>query len=88
MENDNYARKCDEYLYFRVCQKINPIYVNLPFDKIFVNRKYYGFPSFKSVERCRRKLQADFPELRANAQTESYRKTEEDKYREYSKERG
>ena len=48
--------------------------------------KYLGLPSFESVGRTRRKLQAKYPELAGNARVRRLRAEGEKAYRKYAKE--
>ena len=79
------TRNSDDMLYFRVCESINVIYVNLPFYAVILNRKKYNFPAFESVRRTRQKLQAEFPELAAVSIVEDARDVNEKAFREYAK---
>ena len=79
------TRSCDDMLYLKVCEKVNPIYTNYPFCQIMQNIRRYGFPSYKSVERARRKIQRAFPQLGATREVEEMRIAEEEKYREYAR---
>jgi hypothetical protein len=79
------TRSCDNMLYFKVCEKVNPMYTNFPFCQIMQNIQRYGFPSYKSVERARRKIQSKFPELAGSEEVEAMRALEEERYREYAR---
>ena len=60
------TRNSDDVLYARLCIVTNPIIcASMSFEDVFRNRKAYGFPKYSSVSRARRKVQADFPELKA-----------------------
>ena len=48
--------------------------------------KYLGLPSFESVSRTRRKLQARYPELAGSRPVQKMRATGEKAYRRYAKE--
>lgn len=48
--------------------------------------KYLGLPSFESVSRTRRKLQAQHPELAGSHPVQKMRATGEKAYRRYAKE--
>jgi hypothetical protein len=86
LEHDPDARNSDDYLYLKVCQRINGICLSLPFYQIMLNRNKYGYPIYESVRRSRQKLQARYPELAGDADVEAQRKLNEEVYREYSKE--
>ena len=79
------TRSDDDLLYAVVCEKVNKDTLMLPFCVVVTNRKSMGLPSFKSVERCRRKLQNEFPELCANSYVEGYRILEEEEYKNYGR---
>ena len=79
------TRSSDDCLYVRVCETVNCESITLPFCVIMSHRKELGIPSFKSVERCRRKLQKAYPELCASTTVEALREIEEDIYKSYGK---
>lgn len=79
------TRSSDDVLYARVCEYVCKTVGELPFPVVLMHRKKLGIPSYKSVERSRRKLQGAFPELCANADIEAFRKVEEEKYKNYGK---
>ena len=79
------ARNSDDFLYCKVCQKINAVYATLPFWKVFMNRKELGFPAFESVRRTRQKLQAEYLELSGNDTVEGYRMLNEEVFRDYAR---
>lgn len=79
------TRNSDDFLYYKVCERINPILINLPFWKVILNRKKYNFPAFESVRRTRQKLQAEYPEFSGNDDVEGHRKVNEEVFREYAK---
>lgn len=85
LENDVMARNSDDYLYYMVCRKVNEIIVHLPFWKVMLNRKQYKFPSFKSVERARRKLQKAYPEYAGDEEVEAQRVLNEEVFVEYAR---
>lgn len=85
LEQDAFARNSDDYLYYMVCKHTNEIVIHLPFWKVMLNRKQYKFPSFKSVERARRKLQQEFPEFSGNADVEAQREVNEEVFKEYAR---
>lgn len=85
LENDAVSRNSDDYLYYMVCSRIDGISVHLPFWKVTLNRKQYKFPSFKSVERARRKLQRKYPEFAGNPDAEAQKMINEKVFREYAR---
>ena len=58
----------------------------MPFAEVMAQYKYLGLPSFGSVGRTRRKLQAQYPELMGNARVRRLRAAGEKAYRKYAKE--
>lgn len=85
LENDTFARNSDDYLYYMVCRRIDGISVHLPFWKVTLNRKQYKFPSFKSVERARRKLQRTYPEFSGDPDVEAQRMLNEEVFSDFAK---
>lgn len=74
------ARNCDNVLYYHVCKEVESVVLGMPFGMVLMNMKNFKLPSFKSVERSRRKLQAAYPEFAANEEVETLRKVQEDEY--------
>ena len=58
----------------------------LPLAEIMTQYKYLGLPSFESVSRTRRKLQARYPELAGSRPVRKKRSAGEHDYRRYAKE--
>ncbi len=58
----------------------------MPLAEIMTQHKYLGLPSFESVSRTRRKLQARYPELAGSRPVQKMRATGEKAYRRYAKE--
>jgi len=58
----------------------------MPLAEIMTQHKYLGLPSFESVSRTRRKLQARYPELVGSRPVQKMRATGEKAYRRYAKE--
>ena len=58
----------------------------MPLAEIMTQHKYLGLPSFESVSRTRRKLQARYPELVGSRHVQKMRATGEKAYRRYAKE--
>lgn len=82
------TRNSDDFLYFKVCERINPTIIYRPFYIVILNRKKYSFPSFETVRRTRQKLQAEYPEFSGNDTVEGHRKVNEQIFRDYAKEKG
>ena len=67
------ARDDDFILLAHVYYKLDPEIVGTPFNVVMLGHKEYGLPPFESVTRARRKLQAEYEELRANKKVEDAR---------------
>lgn len=79
------ARTDDFLLMYYVCEKLCPIALQkLPLGMALLSHKEHKIPNWKSVERCRRRLQRKFPEL-VSKEIISKRSKEEMRYRAYSK---
>ena len=60
------TRNDDFVLIYRVYKEINEsAMVRELFFEVMLNHKKYGLPAFESITRARRKLQAEYEELRA-----------------------
>lgn len=83
------TRNSDEVLYECVVQhrgsEIGVDISNMPFCHVLRNLGKWGIPSFKSVERARRKVQEHYPNLASDKKIAQMRKEQEDEYRKYSK---
>ena len=76
------ARTNDNELILGVMKRLG-INTNVPFVELVRNRK---LPSFESITRARRKVQADNPQLK-DSETSDIRREREEVYREYSQEK-
>ena len=76
------AREDDYILIAEYYYKINPEIVNLKFNYVFLAHKELNLPSFKSIERARRKVQAMYPEL-ANTKTKILREKLREEYKDH-----
>lgn len=83
LEGNLQARKDDYVLMLCVCEKICPEILNYPFWVVMKNHYTNKLPNFKTVERCRRKLQGKYPDL-VSSETAKNRRKEEEQYREYA----
>lgn len=87
----DFTRGDDDLLYLNVLIKLDAkiptenLIVDMRLADFFTYRKRYGFPSFESVSRCRRKAQEEHPELRPNIVIQEMRKKEEEKFYDFSK---
>lgn len=91
MQRYEATRSDDFVLIYAVYREIaiqKEICFNMPltdsFCDMMMNHKKYGFPSFESVTRTRRKIFETYPELKPKKITKERKKAEEE-YKEYSK---
>lgn len=84
LTDDIKARKDDMYLWLKACERATGRPVStFPLASIVVLCENGELPNIKTIERTRRKLQADYEELRATEDVELIRSQEEFAYREY-----
>lgn len=76
------AREDDYILIADYYHRLNPEIGNLKFNYVFLAHKELNIPSFKSIERARRKVQAIHPEL-VNNKTKLIRDKLKEEYKEY-----
>ena len=81
MNDNEKTRDCDVRLYLEVCRVLNPAAMREPFSAVIADLKGHGYPSIETVTRLRRKLQAEYPELRATEQVEKWRSIKEEQAR-------
>ncbi|MBZ0934982.1 hypothetical protein KWK86_004825 [Clostridioides difficile] len=86
LEKDEEARNDDMLLYLKVCNSCLKDTGAMPFAEVMMQYKFLGLPSFESVGRTRRKLQAEFPELAGTVRVQKLRAAQEKAYRKYAKE--
>lgn len=81
-----FTRGNDDLLYMNVLIKINAkshnsnLITEMSVSNFFTNRKRYGFPTYESVSRCRRKAQEENPKLRATEKVQESRRLKEEKF--------
>lgn len=80
------ARNDDMVLYLALCNLCLKDAGAIPLAEIMTQHKSLGLPSFESVSRTRRKLQAWHPELAGSRPVQKLRATGEKAYRKYAKE--
>lgn len=85
LEKEPRTRNSDNLLWLEVIKLKNQGVLRMPMAIVLPNLKEYGLPSIETVGRCRRKLQADFPELRAGAEVQAFRSELETEFREWAK---
>ena len=86
LKKDEEARNDDMVLYLALCNACLKDAGAMPLAEIMTQHKYLGLPSFESVSRTRRKLQAQHPELAGSRPVQKMRATGEKAYRRYAKE--
>ena len=86
LKKDEEARNDDMVLYLALCNACLKDAGAMPLAEIMTQHKYLGLPSFESVSRTRRKLQAQHPELAGSHPVQKMRATGEKAYRRYAKE--
>ena len=79
------ARDDNFILVNMVYDELNPSTGAKTFDYVMRNHKWLSLPSFESVTRARRKLQAEYPQLKGSKQTQVARKKEEHEFIDYSR---
>lgn len=82
LEKNEDARNDDMVLYLALCNACLKDAGAMPLAEIMT----HGLPSFESVSRTRRKLQAQHPELAGSRPVQKMRATGEKAYRRYAKE--
>ena len=85
LKNKPDLRENDDLLYLAVCYLINAEIPGISFHSVLISRKKLGLPSFETVRRTRQKVQATYPELRAEKKVKEARKAKETEYREYAR---
>ena len=87
LEADEYARSSDTYLYrivlYKYGREIGIDFGAMPTDTFYKVKDELGVPKFKSVERARRKIQEENPELEGCKKVKKYRKINESVYKEF-----
>lgn len=80
-----HARNSDAILYVKVVEYINPQAGRMTFDHVMYYLKDLGLPTIESVGRCRRKLQAEKPELWSDKRIQKYREENERVFEDYAR---
>ena len=88
LEKNGDARNDDMVLYLALCNVCLKDAGAMPLAEIMTQHKYLGLPSFESVSRTRRRLQARHPELLGSLPVQAKRMAGEKAYRRYSKGQG
>lgn len=84
LENEKGSRNDNFLLVYEVYRRINKAVTRMPFNNVMLLHKEYGLPSFESIVRCRRKLQADNENLRPSKKVQELRLNETSEYINYS----
>lgn len=85
LESMPHTRNSDHLLYEEYCKRVEPSILSVSFKNVLHLIDHLGISNIESVGRCRRKLQAKYPHLRANANVEAGRMLNEERFREYAK---
>lgn len=91
LKEDPFTRNSDSYLYLKVLlyvgkqKEINVKEMSI--ESFLIRRKELNLPSYKSVCRARRKVQAAHPELKCNAAVEEQKILNEMVYKNYARSR-
>ena len=85
LEDEPNTRNSDEVLYKRYCEIVEPKVLALSFGAYLEIAKHLSMAQFHSVKRVRRKLQEEYPHLRANANVEAGRELNKVAFKEFSK---
>ena len=64
LQEDESTRSSDKYLYYAVCKRLNGSALDEKLGDFLLTFSDYNLPQFESGGRARRKIQAQFPELR------------------------
>lgn len=86
----DFTRGNDDLLYLNVLIKLDAkiptenLIVDMRLADFFTNRKRYGFPSFESVTRCRRKVQEENADLKPCEKVQAARLKQEDEFYKWS----
>ena len=71
------TRESDMALTYKVWECENPTILDYKCGYALKNFKIFGVPNIESIGRCRRKLQNEFPELRASEEVQKARQEKE-----------
>lgn len=80
LENSPATRENDNLLYVTYLEEYHYVDFN---KQTFIDYERYGLPSFKSIERARRKIQNEEGKYKASESIEEERKKAEQNYRNY-----
>lgn len=83
--NDSKTRGDDFVLYAKYIEKYRPDLRDMSFIHLFNFHKKYELPSYESVTRARRKLQAKYLAIRPTETARKNRKTQEETFIQYAR---
>ena len=86
LEENKEARDDDFLLVALACRRFCPSIMGETFTSVLSQHKQYGLPSFESITRARRKLQANNESLRGSERMRRIRNEEEEEFRDYANE--
>ena len=84
LEKEPRTRNSDNLLWLEVIKLVNQGVLRKPMAEVLQNLNEYGLPSIETVGRCRRKIQAEHPELRAKQAVQECRADREKEFREWA----
>lgn len=79
------TRNDDLLLYYRVCDSLNPMILNVSFGYGLLSLKEYKLPTFETVSRARKKVQEMYPHLRVSDNVEAGRMLAEETFKTYAR---
>lgn len=89
LEKDARTRNNDNFLYLKVLDELDSErgtnIVGMNVVAFLSCQSELDIPSFKTVERCRRKIARSNPELAGNSEVEAFREVKETEFREYAR---
>ena len=85
LEEFPFTRNSDDLLYATLCREIDSKGSVMPFWYVLQHRNEFGFPSYETVGRCRRKIVEQHPELAGTDKVEGFRAANEEIFRAYAR---
>lgn len=89
LNTDPHTRNSDSFLYLKVLEYIadqhNLLFPAMTVQYFLTNLSDLPFPAFETVRRTRQKLQAEYPELSANASVKAMRAEKEKEFLQYAR---
>ena len=82
------ARNSDDTLYYfifrDICEQSGVKMGDISAKALLLNKADYGFPKFETIRRSRQKVQAMYPELKANKEVQEAREALQDEWKEWA----